>query len=194
MLRKMSLGIVAGAVLALISPVFLPNHTRAAAQDNSKSAKMERTTVLAHLPVPGSAVRQIFLQQENGAQYLYLQQNVHFTVVNVTDPKNPQIVERIASGGKLTDVGAGLAIAIQSDKSGQGTPSTQSVRLMDLSDPKNPRTVKSFDGVTSIYSEDARHLIYLTNSEGLWIVKHSETHRLPMCNSDSWEEAIAQCQ
>jgi hypothetical protein len=96
MLRKMSLGIVAGAVLALISPVFLPNHTRAAAQDKSKSATTEKTTVLAHLPVPGSAVRQIFLQQENGAQYLYLQQNVHFTVVNVTDPKNPQIVERIA--------------------------------------------------------------------------------------------------
>src|ERR1700683_1988873 len=194
MLRKMSLGIVLGASLMLISPVILTNHTRVAAQDNATAATMEKTTVLAHLPVPGSAVRQIFLQQENGAQYLYLQQNVHFTVVNVTDPKNPQIVERVASGGKLTDVGAGLAVAIKSDQSGPGTPPTQTVRLLDLSDPKNPRTVKSFDGVTSIYSEDGRHLIYLTNSEGLWIVKHSETHRLPMCNSDSWEEAIAQCQ
>jgi hypothetical protein len=119
---------------------------------------------------------------------------VHFTVVDVTDPKNPQIVERVASGGKLTDVGAGLAIAIQTDNPGQGTVSTQTVRLMDLSDPKNPRTAKTFKGVTSMYSEDGRHLIFLTNSEGLWIVKHSETHRLPLCTSESEEMAIAQCR
>jgi hypothetical protein len=192
MLRQMSLRILAGAALLLVSPFLFPSHTQVAAQDSFKT--IERTTVLAHLPVPGSAVRQIFLQQENGTQYLYLQQNVHFTVVNVTDPKNPHIVERIASGAKLTEVGSGLAIAIQSDKSGQGSVPTQSVRLLDLSDPKNPRTVKTFDGVTSIFSEDGRKLIYLTNSEGLWIVKHSETHPLPMCDSESWEKALAQCQ
>jgi len=192
MLRLMSLRILAGAAMLLVSPFLLPSHTRVVAQDNPKT--IERTAVLAHLPVPGSAVRQMFLQQENGTQYLYLQQNVHFTVVNVTDPKNPRIVERIAVGAKLTEVGSGLAIAIKSDKSGQGSVPTQSVRLLDISDPKNPRTVKSFDGVTSIYSEDGRKLIYLTNSEGLWIVKHSETHPLPICDSESWEKAIVQCQ
>jgi len=31
-----------------------------------------------------------FFATRERAQYLYLQQNVHFTVVNVTDPKNPQ--------------------------------------------------------------------------------------------------------
>jgi hypothetical protein len=192
MLRQISLRILAGAALLLASPILLPSHTQVVAQDNSKT--IEKTTVLAHLPIPGSAVRQIFLQQENGTQYLYLQQNVHFTVVNVTDPRNPRIVERIATGAKLTEVGSGLAIAIRSDKPGPATVPTQSVRLLDLSDPKNPRTVKTFDGVTSIYSEDGRKLIYVTNSEGLWIVKHSETHPLPMCDSESWEKALAQCQ
>jgi hypothetical protein len=192
MLRQLRLRILVGSALLFVSPFLSPSHTRAVAQDNSKT--IERTTVLTHLPVPGSAVRQIFLQQENGTQYLYLQQNVHFTVVDVTDPKKPRIVERIASGGKLAEVGSGLAIAIQSDKSGQGEAPTQSVRLLDLSDPKNPRTVKTFDGVTSIYSENGRQLIYLTNSEGLWIIKHSETHPLPLCDSESWEKAIAQCQ
>lgn len=191
-LRKITLTIVAGAAAMLISPIFLPNHTGAAAQD--KSATIEKTTVMAHLVVPGSPVRQIFLQQENGKQYLYLQQNVHFTVVDVTDPKNPKIAERIASGARLEEVGAGLAIAIKSDQPASGNVSTQTVRLLDLSDPKNPRTVKSFDGVTSIFSEDGRKLIYLTNSDGLWIVKHSETHPLPVCDSESWEKAIAQCQ
>lgn len=186
--RSMSLGLLAAAALMLISPIALINHTRAAAQI------IEKTTVLTHISIPGSPVRQIFLQQDNGKQYLYLQQNVRFTVVDVTDPKNPKIVERVAAGGKLEEVGAGLAIAIQSDASGQGSVPTQTVRLLDLTDPKNPRTVKSFDGVTSMFSEDARKLIYLTNGDGLWVVKHSERRPLPMCDSESWEKAIAQCQ
>lgn len=192
MLRTtMSLQICVGAALVLTSPIFLPNHTHAAAQDNARN---ERTTIVAHIPVPGSAVRQIFLQQESGKRYLYLQQNVHFTLVDVTDPKNPRIVEREASKGKLTDVGAGLAIAVQSDPSGQGTVPTQTVRLVDLSDPKSPRTAKKFDGVTSVYSDDGQKLIYITNSEGLWIVKHYETFRLPLCTSESEENSVAQCR
>jgi hypothetical protein len=139
-------------------------------------------------------VRQIFYQEENGKRYLYLQQNVHFTVVDVTDPEKPQIVDRVKSGGKLTDVGAGLAIAVSSDQSGEGTVPTQTVKLMDMSDLKTPRTVKTFTGVTSMFSEDGRHLIFVTNSEGLWIVKHSVTHRLPFCTSESEENSVAQCR
>jgi hypothetical protein len=194
MLRKMSLRIFSGAVLALIAPIFFSNLTHATTQDNGKDGSKEKITVVAHLPLPGSAVRQMFLEQEHGKQYLYLQQNVHFTVVDVTDPKNPRIVERVASEGKLTDVGAGIAIAVQSDQSGQGSAPTQTIRLVDLSDPKNPHTVKKFDGVTSVYSEDGRRLIYITNSEGLWVIKHYETFRLPLCTSESEENSVAQCQ
>ncbi|HXN97564.1 MAG TPA: hypothetical protein VN881_00735 [Candidatus Acidoferrales bacterium] len=192
-LRRTTVAMFAGAALMLVSPAIFTSHTRAAAQD-AKAVITERTTVLTHIPVPGSAVRQMFLQEENGKRYLYLQQNVHFTVVDVTDPKNPKIVERAAVGGRLQEVGSGLAIAIQSNSSGQGTVPTQSVRLLDLTDPKNPRTVKSFEGVTSIYSEDGRKLIYLANNDGLWVVKHSESHPLPMCDSESWENTVSQCQ
>jgi hypothetical protein len=194
MLRKMSLRIFAGAALTLISPGFLPSHTRVVAQNKSKSANEDRIAVVAHLPLPGSAVRQIFMQEEKGKRYLLLQQNVHFTVVDVTDPKNPKIVERVASEGRLTEVSAGLAIAVQSDQPGQASVPTQTVRLVDLSDPKNPRTVKTFNGVTCVYSEDGRQLVYIANSEGLWIVKHYETFRLPLCTSESEENTVAQCR
>ena len=149
---------------------------------------------MAHLPLPGSAVRQIFFQQENGKQYLYLQQNAHFTVIDVTDPKNPRVADRVASAGKLTDVGAGIAIAVQSDQTEQASVPTQTIRLVDVSDPKNPHTAKKFEGVTSVYSEAGRQLIYLTNSDGLWVIKHSETFRLPFCTSESEENSVAQCQ
>jgi hypothetical protein len=193
MLRKISLEICVGTALALMSPMILANRTVVIAQDNSKNQTTEKVKVVAHLSVPGSPVRQIFLQEENGKRYLYLQQNVHFTVVDVTDEDKPQIIDRVASGGKLTDVGAGLAISVQSDQS-QGAVPTQTIRLMDMSDPKNPRTARTFNGVTSIYYGDGRHLIYLTNAEGLWIVKHSENHRLPMCTSESEENSVVQCQ
>jgi hypothetical protein len=165
------------------------------AQDNSKSDTKEMTKVVAHISLPGSAVRQIFFQAENGRRYLYLQQHVHFTVVDVTDPEKPQIVDRVAPGGQLTEVGSGLAIAVQSDQSGQGAPvPTQTIKLMDLSDPKHPHVVRTFTGVTSIYSEDDRHLIYITNADGLWVVKHTEIRRLPLCTSESEENTVVQCR
>jgi hypothetical protein len=191
--RRMTVRFLGAAALLLVSPLCFSNHTRAAAQDN-KSGATEKVTVVAHIPLPGSAVRQIFMQNEKGKQYLLLQQNTHFTVVDVTDPKKPQIVDRTAGQGKLTEVGAGLAISVQSDKSSQDPVATQTVRLVDLSDPKNPHTVKTLNGVTSLYSDDGRQLIYIANNEGLWVIKHNETFRLPMCTSDSYENTVAQCQ
>jgi hypothetical protein len=193
MSRYRALRICLGLALILASSTFLPVNTQATTQDSKDNGK-EMTKVVAHIPVRGSAVRQILFQEENGKRYLYLQQHVHFTVVDVTDSDKPQIVDRVASGGKLTDVGAGLAIAVSSDQSGEGTVPTQTVKLMDMSDPKNPRTVKTFTGVTSVFSEDGRHLIYVTNGEGLWIVKHFMTHRLPFCTSESEENSVAQCR
>lgn len=187
--------IIRGAAIAAMvamSPALLANYGRAAAQDN-KVAK-EKVVVLAHVAIPGSAVRQILVQDDKGKRYLLLQQNVHFTVVDVTDPKNPQIVDRVAGKGKLTEVGAGLAISVQADQSAPGNVPTQTVRLVDLSDPKNPHVVKTLNGVTSIYSDDGRQLIYATNSEGLWIIKHYETFRLPYCTTESAENTVAQCQ
>ena len=193
MSRYKGLQMCLGLALILALPALLPLNSQAATQDSKNDVK-EITKVVAHIPLPGSAVRQIFFEEENGKKYLYLQQNVHFTVVDVTDPDKPQIVERVNPGGKLTDVGAGLAIAVSSDQSGEGTVPTQTVKLMDMSDPKNPHTVKTFTGVTSMFSEDGRHLIYLTNSEGLWIVKHSMRRRLPLCTSESEENTVVQCR
>jgi hypothetical protein len=191
--RKMSLPIAAIAAMVTMSPSFLPHYSRAAAQDDKPVTK-DKVVMLAHLPLPGSPVRQILVQEENGKRYLLLQQNVHFTVVDVTDSKNPQIVDRVAEKGKLAEIGAGLAISVQSDQSAPGSVPTQTVRLVDLSDPKNPRVVKTLNGVTSMYSDDGRQLIYLTNNEGLWIIKHYETFRLPFCTTESAENTVAQCQ
>jgi hypothetical protein len=78
----------------------------------------DSVTVVVHLPLPGTSVSQIFLQGHGGKQYLYIQQASEegFTIVDVTKPYRPNVVNRVklpnkASGETLQMVGVGLAIA-----------------------------------------------------------------------------------
>jgi len=48
------------------------------------------------------------------------------------------------------------------------------VRVLDLSDPANPRALQSFSAVISVLEDDGRNLIYITNNEGLWILRHKQ--------------------
>jgi hypothetical protein len=52
---------------------------------------------------------------------------------------------------------------------------TETVRLLDLSDPRNPKTIQEFNGVTSLLPDGGHGLIYLTNNQGLWILRYSRT-------------------
>jgi hypothetical protein len=40
--------------------------------------------------------------------------------------------------------------------------------------PAHPKTVQTFEGVTSIVRDDARGLIYVANGDGIWILSHRE--------------------
>jgi hypothetical protein len=160
----------------------------------------------------------MFLRGEKKKRYLYIQQvgKEGYTVVDVTKPEQPTLQDRVAqppkpSGEKVQMVGDGLALAETPESSGSGTtrhelapakaPSnasasrpTESVRVLDLSDPKNPRTLQTFDGVTSILADDARGLIYIANGQGLWVLQHKGKHELPPCDTSAAFSAIADCQ
>ncbi len=56
---------------------------------------------------------------------------------------------------------------------------TAFVGLLDLSDPANPHRLYGFTGVTSILADDARNLIYITNNEGLWILRQRQMQEQP---------------
>jgi hypothetical protein len=171
---------------------------------------VDPVTVVAHLPLPGAPVSQIFLQGQGGMQYLYIQQASEegFIIVDVTQYR-PNVVNRVklpneASGETLQMVGVGLAIAeapgaagAESARNnltpakgegtlggGTGGDRPQFVRLLDLNDPATPRTLPTFDTVTSILLDDGQNLIYITNSEGLWILRHNVPPPHPLCDSE----------
>lgn len=208
-------GVGPAVALMLVFFVMTPCAT---AKDKEKAAPTQSATVIAHLPLSGPAVNQMFLQQEGSKQYLYIQQAAKpaYTIIDVTKPYRPNVTNRMVlpskgSGARLQMLGGGIALAAAPESSGtagsrhelvqarpQGTTDaarpTESVRVLDLGDPKNPRTLQTFEGVTSVLADDARNLIYITNADGLWVLKHKETHVLPPCDSGSAFNPIADCQ
>src|SRR6202451_2820797 len=159
-------------------------------------------TVIAHLPLPLATGSQMLLQKENGKQYLYVQQAAKqgFMIVDVTKPEQPNLLKRTAqsdqaTAGNLEIVSPDVAIAQAPEK----TPTTltnsnhptETVRVLDLTDPRNPKTLETFDKVTSLLPDSRHGLIYLTNNEGLWILRYNRPAPLepakkkPPCDSNS---------
>jgi hypothetical protein len=159
-------------------------------------------TVIAHLPLPQATGNQMLLQRETGKQYLYVQQagKQGFMIVDVTKPEKPNLLKRTAessqaTSGNLEMVSPDVAIAEAPEKTPttltSSTHPTETVRVLDLSDPHNPKTLETFNKVTSILPDGSRSLIYLTNNEGLWILRYSHpsliepAKKKPPCDSNS---------
>jgi hypothetical protein len=196
---RVRLALPATLLFALL--VTLP---RAAAQTSNQS--QEQIKVVAHLPLDGMHVNQMFVQQRDSKFYLYLHRPTKdaFALVDVTDPNKPVLVSRDSlkepSGTQLQPPASGSAFAVAvTPEGGASTRAnvqlpTETVQLVDMSNPKNARSVKTFKGVTSIYPDDARKLVYLVNGEGLWIVSHRMTKPLPLCSSESALTSLPDCQ
>jgi len=159
-------------------------------------------TVIAHLSLPQSTGSQMLLQKDNSKQYLYVQQagKQGFMIVDVSRPEKPSLLKRTAESnqsttGNLQMVSPEVAIAEAPEKtpttlSSQSRP-TETVRVLDLSDPRNPKTLETFNKVTSFLPDGGRGLIYLTNNEGLWILRYNRpaplepSRKKPPCDSES---------
>jgi len=159
-------------------------------------------TVIAHLPLPQATGNQMLLQKENGKNYLYVQQasKQGFMVVDVTNPEKPGLLKHTAApnqatAGNLEMVSPDVAIAEAPERTPSTLASTnrptETVRILDLGDPRNPKTLQEFNGVTSLLPDGSHGLIYLTNNEGLWVLRYNRPARLepakkkPPCDSNA---------
>jgi hypothetical protein len=164
-------------------------------------------TVIAHLSLPQATGNQMLLQREEGKNYLYVQQASRqgFMIVDVSKPEKPNLLKRTAesnqaTAGSLEMVSPDVAIAESPEKKPTTLTSsshpTENVRVLDLSDPHNPKTLQEFSGVTSLLPDGGHGLIYLTNSEGLWVLRYNRPALLEPakkkrpCDSESEIEAM----
>lgn len=161
--------------------------------------------VIAHLSLKDAPGSEMLLQNKGDKQYLYVQKasKQGFTVIDVTKPVLPTLVNHgaqssDATAGKLEIVGPDVGLAEVPDKNSKGVirnsdSPTETVKILDLSDPAHPKVLQTFTGVTAILQDPSRGLIYLTNNDGLWILNHSRPGLTPAkkkraCGS---EDAIA---
>lgn len=190
---------LAGAtvVLLMIAPCVL-------AKDKTAKPQEVPATVVGHLVLPSDPGSQMQLQRKGRKQYLYIQQasKQGYMIVDVTKANEPSVLNGRApaktTSGNLEMVGPDVAIAASPEKKSDTVSSVprpaQSVKVLDMSNPASPKTLQTFDGVTSILSDSGR--IYLTNNEGLWILRFSQypKRQLQPCDSESVFSEIADCQ
>src|SRR5579863_9191473 len=182
--------------------VFLVGGVAPAKDEPPKKPTDVPATVIAHLLLPQATGNQMLLQRENGKNYLYVQQasKQGFMVVDVTKPEKPNLLKRTAqpnqaTAGNLEMVSPEVAIAESPEKTPTTLSSsnhpTETIRILDLADPRNPKTLQEFNGVTSLLPDGGHGLIYLTNNEGLWILRYNRPPLLepakkkPPCDSNS---------
>lgn len=195
----------AAAVAALLA-FFVATSAGASAKHRTAKPAPQQASVIAHMPLPGASVSQLVLQQHDGKQYLYVEQasKQGFAIVDVTNPDQPKVIRSEAwpnesSTGKLQMVGGRLALAEASDSATtENISSTETLNVLDLSDPANPRTILTFSGVTSTLADDDRNLVYITNSDGLWVLKHQAEQTMSSamhaCRSEDASNDASNCQ
>jgi hypothetical protein len=190
------------SILAVFALVLLFGSLSFAKDEPPKKPTDVPATVIAHLPLPQATGNQMFLQREEGKHYLYVQQasKQGYMVVDVSKPEKPNLLKRTAApnpatAGDVKMVSPDVAIAQAPEKTPATLTSTnrptETVRILDLADPRNPKVLQEFDGVTSLLPDGGHGLIYLTNNQGLWILRYNRPALLepakkkPPCDSNS---------
>ena len=148
-----------------------------AAKDKHKQSTdpaKDQITVEAHISVTGGAITHFAATRHYSRSYVYAERGPGqpVTLLDVTNPARPEILSQVAASsgvaaGNLVAV-AGTA-ALSTSAGVVATPPAQTIRLMDFSDPANPKVTQQFDGVTAV-EKLSNGLIMLANADGVWIL------------------------
>jgi len=165
------------AVLAILACSLALATTPLAAQ--SPDANGQSAVIIAHLPLPGPSASQMLLQRQNGKLALYVDQGDRqgVAVVDISSPGHPKVINRAVWPGRTADgqvqiIGSGLAISEQAEGALSRRPASQTLNILDITDPQHPQVLQTFTGVTSVLPDASRNLIFIANGDGLWIVRH----------------------
>ncbi len=135
--------------------------------------------VVGHIAATSGPVTRFLSTQHYSSYYLYVEHegSKDVTLIDVSKTTQPVVLADIPSGangssGSLFAV-AGTAALITEQAANVPAMNPQTIRIMDFSDPKQPKVAREFAGVTAISRDDQRGLIFLANPEGIWILHQS---------------------
>jgi hypothetical protein len=173
-----------GLSLILLAGVMVCGSAAAAKEKKVKAQPAppkDEIEVVGHLPLSGGAITRFSSTQHYSSYYLYAEHagSKNVTLIDVTKVGQPAVLADMASspdgGSQGLLLVAGTAALVNSEQgastSSAAPASTQSLKIMDFSDPKNPKVAREFTGVTAIGRNDPRGLIFVANGDGIWILK-----------------------
>ena len=159
---KCSPGIQRAAIAIVLAGIVAAPAVQAKASSQTTSGTP--ANVVAHVELSGGPANRMLLVKKNGKEYLLLGLDCssHVAVLDVTQPSQPRTVETSAgaAGAPVTEL---KVIA-------------DTLTLFGTSDAESagPKEIRSLSGVTAFVKDKARGLIYVTNGDGLWILKTKE--------------------
>jgi hypothetical protein len=134
--------------------------------------------VVGHIPLTGGPVRRFLATQHYSSFYLYAEHEAgkSATLIDVTKSNQPSVLADVAyapaNGADSLSVVVGTAALVSSEPAAAtATQPPQTIRIMDFSDPKNPRVAREFTGVTAMTRDPGRGLIFVANADGIWILR-----------------------
>ncbi len=159
--------LAAFGVLLLLTPFDLT------AKQKKKEAVPDGIRLIAHLTLDGEAQRKMLRTEHWRRQYLYLESAdaKSLTIVDVTAPSSPAVVQHIATGpdeANVADVVGTAALVTDLDTS-PAPVRARTVSVVSFTDPNHPKSLQQFKGVTAMLK--GHGLIYLVNADGLWILQ-----------------------
>ncbi len=148
----------------------------------------DRIEVIGHVSLGGERAVNLLSAVHWRRTYLYVEHGSQgaVTVLDVTDPRSPKntgAFEPPAGTAPLhMDAVEGSAAMFVSGQA-KADRATSNVVIMSFADPAHPQVVREFPGVTCILKDASRHVTYLTNDEGLWVL-----HTTPAPDREAEEE------
>ncbi len=164
-----------GVALALLWLVAFMVPVALAADQNGQSAN-----VIGRIPISGPPVRQMLLSSQATKHFLYLDQGGPngVTLVDVTHPANPQIVQQHvkwpdnAANQQMEVVGSNMAVTQQREGAPNREPRPKEVNILDLTNPSHPVVLDTFRDVTAVTPDNSRNLIFVAQPNEVLLVQH----------------------
>jgi len=132
------------------------------AKPNSNKTSDKPANVVAHVQLSSGPVTRMLLVKKNGNEYLVLGlDSTNVAILDVSNPGQPRTIDTtsVAGGAPSAEVKV-VADTLTFFGTSDAAPSGS-----------NPKEIRSLSGVTASMKDKARGLIYVTNGDGLWIVK-----------------------
>jgi hypothetical protein len=170
------------AIFAGVSMLVAPAEAKSKKPKAAPEGPKDQIEVVGRIPLTGGPVRRFLTTRHYSSYYLYAEREAgkNVTLIDVSDTERPAVLADVAyppadGSGSLSLVAGTAALISSEQETSAASPEVspaglQTIRIMDFSDPKNPKVAREFSGVTAVSRDDSRGLVFVANGEGIWIL------------------------